>query len=96
MNILFLVLSVSSMVLQNGLFNAVSKKQLHNRTDNLYYSSLLYLIAFPLFLIPAIGSELSLYTVLLGAAFGVLTLLTNFLKLTALAVGAVYTKSAPE
>ena len=42
MNILFLVLSVSSMVLQNGLFNAVSKKQLHNRTDNLYYNSLLY------------------------------------------------------
>lgn len=41
-NILFLVLSVSSMVLQNGLFNAVSKKQLHNRTDNLYYNSLLY------------------------------------------------------
>lgn len=89
-NILFLVLSVSSMVLQNGLFNAVSKKQLHNRTDNLYYSSLLYLIAFPLFLIPAIGSELSLYTVLLGAAFGVLTLLTNFLKLTALSRGPMH------
>lgn len=90
MNYILLSISMLSIVLQNGLFNSVSKRKLKNKFDTLRYNSWLYLICFILFVIFALGTKISLFSVLLGLAFGIVTMLSNFYKMSALAKGPMH------
>ena len=90
MNYLLLVISISSMVTQDSLLNFFSKKKLNSRIDTFYFNSFLYLVVFLLSLIVAIGTPISVYSVLLGLLFGTITFLTIFCKLTALSRGPLH------
>ena len=90
MLLILFAISVSSMVLQDSLFNSVSKKYLRTMTDNLFYNCLLYFVAFIAFLCAAIGSKVSAYSILLGALFGAVTLLMNSCKIKAMATGPLH------
>lgn len=89
-NGLLLALSMCSIVLQNGLFNSVSKGKLKTKSDRFRYNSWLYLICFALFGLCSIGTVWSLYSAALGLLFGVVTMLSNYFKLTALSRGPMH------
>ncbi len=89
-NYILLSVSMLSIVLQNGLFNSVSKTKLKNKYDRFNYNSWLYLICFLMFAALCIGGKITLYSVLLGLAFGIVTMLSNFSKITALAKGPMH------
>lgn len=92
MNYILLSASILSTVLQNSLFNTVSKNRLKGKYDTFRYNSFLYLISFVLFCVLALlsGTAISAYSVLLGLLFGVLTMFANFCKLTALSKGSMH------
>lgn len=90
MNILLLVISIASIVLQNCLLNHVSKKSLHGRADTYFYNALMSAVCLLLFGAMAIGRSISLYTVLLGIAFGMMTVLASYTKMIALARGPMH------
>lgn len=90
MNYILLSISMLSVVLQNGLFNTVSKNKLKNKFDTFRYNSWLYLICFVLFALLSLGSKFSLFSVLLGLIFGIITMLSNFCKITALGKGPMH------
>lgn len=92
MNYILLSASILSTVLQNSLFNTVSKNRLKGKYDTFRYNFFLYLISFVLFCILALlsGTAVSVYSVLLGLLFGVLTMFANFCKLTALSKGSMH------
>ena len=81
---------MASIVLQNGLFNSVSKTKLKNKYDRFNYNAWLYLICFFMFAALCIGKVITLYSVLLGLAFGVATMLSNYSKITALGKGPMH------
>ncbi len=89
-NYILLSVSMLSIVLQNGLFNNVSKTKLKNKYDRFNYNSWLYLICFVMFAALCIGKAITLYSVLLGLAFGVATMLSNYSKITALGKGPMH------
>lgn len=90
MNYLLLLLSIFSMVLQNGIFNSVSKKYLKKKTDILYYNSILYFVCVILFGACALMDTASIYTVITGIFFGLVTILGNFYKMQALQKGPMH------
>ena len=90
LNYILLSISMLSVVLQNGLFNTVSKNKLKNKFDTFRYNSWLYLICFVLFALLSLGSKFSLFSVLLGLIFGIITMLSNFCKITALGKGPMH------
>lgn len=83
-------MSILSIVLQNSLFNSVSKKDLKTHTDTLYYNSYIYIVCVILFGILAIGNSVSAYSIALGLLFGIVTMLSNFYKLSALSKGPMH------
>ena len=90
MNYILLSISMLSMVLQNSLFNNVSKKDLKNTSDTFYYNSCLYIVCVILFGVLALGGSVSIYSVALGLLFGIVTMLSNFYKLSALSKGPMH------
>lgn len=90
MNYILLSISMLSMVFQNSLFNNVSKKNLSGKADTLYYNSCLYIVCVVLFGILALGGSISAYSVGLGLLFGIVTMLSNFYKLSALSKGPMH------
>ena len=90
MSCLLFICSIFSMVLQNSLFNSVSKKYLKKKGDVYYYNSFLYLVCVVLFGILAVGKGISVYTVVLGIIFGVITMVSYFYKMSALAQGPMH------
>lgn len=90
MNYILLSMSILSIVLQNSLFNSVSKKDLKTHADTLYYNSYIYIVCVILFGILAIGNSVSAYSIALGLLFGIVTMLSNFYKLSALSKGPMH------
>lgn len=90
MNALLLAVSIASIVLQNCLLNHVSKKTLHGRADTYFYNAVMYAICVLLFGAMAIGRPISLFTVLLGIAFGFMTVLASYTKMIALSQGPLH------
>jgi len=89
-NYILLILSMLSIVLQNGLFNTVSKRKRKTKEDTFYYNSFLYVVCFLLFTFLAIGKSWSFYSVVLGLLFGIITMLSNFFKMEALSKGPMH------
>ena len=86
----FLILSISSVVLQNGIFNSVCKKHLKTNDDIYQFNIFVYAVCILIFGILTLNGSLSLYTVLLGVLFGVVTALSNLYKMLALSKGPMH------
>ncbi len=90
MDYFLLSLSMASMVLNNSLLSGVGKKHLHGRTDTYRFNSASYLICVLLFAFLAFGNTFSIYTLCLGFVFGIVTMLSNFYRVLALADGPTH------
>ena len=90
MNYILLLISISSMVLHNSLLSRINKKHLHSKSDIYCYNSLLYIVCTLLFAVMAFGGSISLYTVLLGFVFGLVTMLSTFYRSLALSKGPTH------
>lgn len=88
--IYMILVSVSSMVLQNGLFNYITKNKLRDRTAVYAFNTLSYTVCLLAFAVLMLMGNTSLYTALLGLVFGVVTALANFYKMRALSVGPMH------
>ena len=85
-----LILSISSVVLQNGIFNSLCKKHLKTNDDIYKFNIFVYAVCILIFGILTLNGSLSLYTVLLGVLFGVVTALSNLYKMLALSKGPMH------
>lgn len=88
--IYLIITSISSMVLQNGLFNYVTKKRLNSNSSILSFNFFTYIVCIITFGIIMLTGTISLYTVILGLLFGVVTFLSNTYKLFALTKGPMH------
>jgi drug/metabolite transporter (DMT)-like permease len=78
------------MVAYNSLINGVCKKDLKT-TDHVHaFSSIFYAVCVVLFALVALGGGISWFTVILGLAFGVVTNLSAYYKMRALASGPMH------
>ncbi len=84
------VLSISSTVAQNTIYNHVCKKNLTTDRHVYKYNMYVYIMCAVLFGVFLFGENISLYTVGLGLVFGVVTALSNFYKMCALADGPMH------
>ena len=75
-----ILVSVSSVVLQNALFNFITKKKLSSTSSVLSFNMLVYLVCIAAFGIVLLTGTVSWYTVGLGAVFGIVTSLSNVLQ----------------
>lgn len=87
---IIILISISSMVLQNGLFNYVTKRRLHTNTATISFNFLIYTVCIIPFGIMMLTGRVSFYTVILGLLFGVATFLSNTYKLLALTNGPMH------
>ena len=90
MDYLLLASSIASMVVNNSLLSGAGKRHLHGRTDTYRFNSISYLICVILFAMLAFGKVFSLYTVCLGIVFGIVTMISNFYRVLALANGPTH------
>lgn len=83
-------ISISSMVLQNCIFNNICKKEL-TTNDHIYrFNMIMYAVCIALFGIAVLGDQVSFFTIALGLLFGVFTALSNFYKMCALTSGPMH------
>ena len=87
---LFSILSITSMVVQNSIYNSVSKKTLTTNGRLNKYNMLAFLVCIVLFGMFMFGESISLYTVLLGLVFGIATALSNLYRMMALSSGPMH------
>ena len=88
---IFLVLtSIASVVVQNGLFNYVTKKNLREGSSIMAFNFFIYSMCVVAFGILLLTQTISLYTIILGLIFGVVTLLSSTYKLFALSKGPMH------
>lgn len=80
-------LSILSSVTQNCIFNRVSKKDLATSSHIYYFNTITSFICLLIFGTMLLFGKISLFTVLLGVVFGVMTALRNVYNMKALAVG---------
>ncbi len=90
MNYILLCISITSMVLQNGLFNTLGKKYLKEKGDVYLFNSINYLFCFFMFFILMLKSGISPYSFLLGILFGIITAFCNTYKMLALSKGPMH------
>ena len=88
--IYMILISVASMVLQNGLFNHITKNKLRGGAAVYAFNTLAYTVCLLAFFVVMLAGSTSIYTVLLGLIFGVVTALANFYKMSALSVGPMH------
>ncbi len=90
MTVFQIILSVSSMVLQNCILNKVCKKDLQS-SDHVYrFNILTYAICILIFGLMALRGEFSLFTACMGLLFGVVTAFSNYYKMLSLSSGPMH------
>ena len=88
---IYLILtSISSIVLQNGLLNYITKKRLQTNSAILSFNTVVYTVCILAFGAILLTGTLSLYTAIFGLLFGVVTALANIYKLQALTKGPMH------
>ncbi len=85
-----IIMAISSMVLQNCLFNNLCKKELKTNDHVYKFNMVAYAVCICLFGVASINSNLSAYTIILGVSFGVVTALSNLYKMLALSAGPMH------
>lgn len=87
---ILLAVSVLSMIVHSVLLNAESKGSLKTKGDTYFFNTVQYIASFIVFAVLAIGKPVSLFTVLMGALFGIITVFANANKMFALAIGPMH------
>ena len=90
MQILLLLTSISSVVLYNCLSNHVCKKRLSGPRQIQAYNIIVYSVCLLAFGALLLGGGMSLYTLLSGLLFGVVTALSAYYKMRALGSGPMH------
>jgi len=85
-----IIASLTSMVTQNCVFNKVCKKNLKNSIQIDSYNVIPYTVCSIVFGVMLLGGKISLFTVLLGLVFGIVTAIGTFYRLMALTVGPMH------
>ena len=83
----FVITSITTMVLQNCLFNSFCKTRLKTAKHINTFNLLVYSVCIVVFGLLLLRERLSGYTVLLGLVFGIITALCNLFKMLSLANG---------
>lgn len=86
----FVILSIFSMVSQNCIFNNICKKELKTNEHLSKFNMFVYGVCIILFGMLLFSEKISLYTVLLGIIFGVVTALSNLYKMLSLSKGPMH------
>lgn len=87
---LLLLASITSMVLQNCLFNKCCKTRLKSDLHINLFNITMYAVCIVIFGLLMFKEKISVFTVLLGLLFGVVTALSNSYKLAALTTGPMH------
>ncbi len=82
--------SISSIVLQNCLFNNACKTKLKTAKHINSFNMIVYSVCVLIFGLLLLKEKLSVFTILLGLIFGVVTMLSNFYKMIALSNGPMH------
>lgn len=90
MTTILIMISISSMVLQNCLQNQICKKQLNTPGQVNHFNRVVYAVCILMFAGLLLGKGLSLYTLLLGLLFGLVTALCNLFKMMSLSCGPMH------
>lgn len=90
MTALLTVLSIGSMVLQNGLLNGVCKKVLNTSQQTNFFNVVQYAVCVLIFGVMMFTGSLSWYTAGVGVLFGIVTALGTMYKLMALGKGPMH------
>lgn len=90
MTYLILLIPMLATVVQNILFNTVSKFSLKQKGDSYYFNIFGYLVCVVLFVAMAFSVGISLYTFIMGILFGVCILLSSVFKMQALKEGPMH------
>ncbi len=85
-----IITSICSMVTQNSLFNYFSKKELKTDAHIHRFNGIVYVVCILLFGIGLVNNKVSVFTMLTGLLFGVVTALTNLYKMKALSSGTMH------
>jgi len=85
--VLLIVTSITTMVLQNCLFNNSCKTALTTSKHINLFNTVVYSVCVLMFGILLLKEKLSFFTVLLGLLFGVVTALSNLFKMLSLSNG---------
>ena len=90
MIIIQVILSISTIVIQNCVLNGVCKKDLRT-SDHVYrFNVLVYAICIVLFGLVALNGGVSLFTIGIGLLFGIATALSNYYKMLSLTSGPMH------
>lgn len=81
------ITSITTMVLQNCLFNSFCKTRLKTAKHINKFNMLVYSVCIVVFGLLLLREQLSWFTVLLGLVFGIITALCNLFKMLSLANG---------
>ena len=84
------ILSVTSMVFQNCLFNNACKKALKTSAHIYKFITIIYSVCIVLFGINIINGHISFFTIALGLLFGAVTAFSNYYKMRALTAGPMH------
>ena len=85
-----IVISIASIVLQNGLFNSMTKKEPTDADGINRFYVWVYAVCLAALGVLLFTETVSFYTVGMGLLFGVVTALSNFYKMQALAFGPMH------
>ena len=87
---ILIITSVSCWVLQNCLFNKVCKRELEGERQINAFNIVVYAVCVITFGILLLGNSISVYTILLGLLFGIVTALCGLYKMLALSCGPMH------
>ena len=87
MTVLLLIISVTSWVTQNCIFNKVSKNDLKSNHQIYYFNSIISFVCLVIFGLLLLNGKISVFTALLGTIFGIMIALGNIYCMLALANG---------
>ena len=87
---LILLIPMIATVVQNVLYNTVSKSALKEKGDSYYFNIFGYLVCVTLFGAMSFSTGVSIYTFLIGILFGVCILLSSVFKMQALKEGPMH------
>lgn len=90
MGYLLLFSDIAVVVLQNTLQNALGIRVLKTGADVYRFNAYTYVVCVMAFAALAVGRPISLYSLVLGSAFGLLTVLAGVYKIKALATGPMH------
>lgn len=91
MDYFLLGVSIISTALQNAVLNKFSKEMLKSSADNYFFNMVQYIFTFLIFaVLSVVSGKISWFTVILGALFGLVTVLASVYKISALSLGPMH------